>query len=118
MTRQSVSAQSRVAYIRAAHAPTNFLHPTTTWPAKMRFVSAATLLALAGLAYADDSSDVISLTSSNFLSVVNKESLMLVEFFAPWLVIAVFASAGHLSSQLLFFFFLKVRALQEFGSPV
>ena len=61
------------------------LHATTNNLNEMRFTSAASLLALAGLAYADDaSSDVISLTSSNFLSVVNKEPLMLVEFFAPW----------------------------------
>lgn len=29
-------------------------------------------------------SDVIDLTNANFDSVVNPESLILVEFFAPW----------------------------------
>ena len=49
----------------------------------------AALFAAAGFASAaDESSDVISLTPSNFLSVVNKETLILVEFFAPWLVLA------------------------------
>lgn len=66
----------------ASSAPSSSTSSTT-----MRFVSGAALLALAGLAYADEPSDVLSLTSSNFLSVVNKESLMLVEFFAPWSVI-------------------------------
>ena len=33
---------------------------------------------------AADGSDVIDLTLSNFDSVVNPESLILVEFFAPW----------------------------------
>lgn len=50
----------------------------------MRFqnvVSAASLLALASVAAA---SDVIDLTPDTFDDTVNPESLMLVEFFAPW----------------------------------
>ncbi|KAL5530128.1 PDI1 [Sanghuangporus sanghuang] len=49
------------------------------------FAPFAALLAVAGFASAaDESSDVIVLTPSNFISVVNKEPLILVEFFAPW----------------------------------
>jgi protein disulfide-isomerase A1 len=49
------------------------------------FVSSALALAFASVALADDAaSDVISLTSSTFDAKVNPESLMLVEFFAPW----------------------------------
>ena len=50
----------------------------------MRFqnvISTASLLALASVAAA---SDVLDLTPDNFDYTVNPESLMLVEFFAPW----------------------------------
>ncbi|PFH52764.1 hypothetical protein AMATHDRAFT_139013 [Amanita thiersii Skay4041] len=52
----------------------------------MRFASLApvSLLALASLVLADAESDVISLTAATFEDSVNTESLMLVEFFAPW----------------------------------
>lgn len=42
-----------------------------------------TALALVTLAVADDPSDVIDVTPSNF-NVITKEPLVLVEFFAPW----------------------------------
>ena len=51
----------------------------------MRIPSVLASLALATLAFAD-ASDVISLTSSNFKSIVDLEKLILVEFFAPWYV--------------------------------
>ncbi|KAI0027357.1 thioredoxin-like domain-containing protein [Vararia minispora EC-137] len=47
------------------------------------FSTASTLL-LASLALADGDSDVINLTETDFESIVSPESLMLVEFFAPW----------------------------------
>ncbi len=50
----------------------------------MRFqsiLSAASLLALSTLVSA---SDVIDLTPDNFDAIVKPESLILVEFFAPW----------------------------------
>ncbi|KZT19258.1 protein disulfide isomerase [Neolentinus lepideus HHB14362 ss-1] len=53
----------------------------------MRFqslLSTASMLAFVGLAAAEGASDVIDLNPSNFQSLVNPESLMLVEFFAPW----------------------------------
>lgn len=54
----------------------------------MRFTtlfSLGAVLATAGYVAADDDhSDVLSLTPDNFVSVVNKEALILVEFFAPW----------------------------------
>ncbi|KAH8921326.1 protein disulfide isomerase [Atractiella rhizophila] len=48
--------------------------------------SSAFLSLLAALAVADDivKSDVIDVVKSNFHSVVDKEDLMLLEFFAPW----------------------------------
>jgi protein disulfide-isomerase A1 len=46
------------------------------------WLSAASSLLLASLVLADG--DVISLTDSSFNSVVDPESLILVEFFAPW----------------------------------
>lgn len=42
-----------------------------------------TALALVTLAVAEDPSDVIDVTPSNF-DAVTKEPLVLVEFFAPW----------------------------------
>lgn len=52
------------------------------------FVSAASAVALASLVTADTDaekvSDVLSLTQDTFESVVRPESLILVEFFAPW----------------------------------
>ncbi|KAJ7228613.1 protein disulfide isomerase [Mycena pura] len=46
---------------------------------------APSLLTLVSLVLADDApSDVLSLTSSSFLPSVEKESIILVEFFAPW----------------------------------
>jgi protein disulfide-isomerase A1 len=42
-----------------------------------------TALALVTVAIAEDASDVIDVTPSNF-DAVTKESLVLVEFFAPW----------------------------------
>lgn len=52
----------------------------------MRFLSAASFLSCIGaFVFANDApSDVISLTTANFESVVNAEPLILVEFFAPW----------------------------------
>ena len=52
---------------------------------KMRYLSYASLLAAAAvLVSAEDPSNVLNLTPSNFASTVNKEALILVEFFAPW----------------------------------
>ena len=48
------------------------------------FTTSVVAVAAATLAAAAEDSDVINLTSSNFISTVNPESLMLVEFFAPW----------------------------------
>ncbi|KAG9317676.1 disulfide isomerase [Chiua virens] len=52
------------------------------------FVSVASAVAFASLVIADsdteNASDVISVTQDTFESVVNSESLILVEFFAPW----------------------------------
>ena len=42
-----------------------------------------TALALVTVAIAEDASDVIDVTPSNF-EAVTKEPLVLVEFFAPW----------------------------------
>lgn len=42
-----------------------------------------TALALVTLAVAEGSSDVIDITPSNFEAIAN-ESLVLVEFYAPW----------------------------------
>ena len=47
-------------------------------------------LTLATLAVAEEASDVIDLTPANFKSVVDPEKLILVEFFAPWLVLFYF----------------------------
>ncbi|EMD40736.1 hypothetical protein CERSUDRAFT_111314 [Gelatoporia subvermispora B] len=41
-------------------------------------------IALVTLTAADGASDVVDLTGTNFDSIVNPESLILVEFFAPW----------------------------------
>lgn len=46
--------------------------------------SVAALAATALVVGAADSSDVLDLTPDNFVSTVNPESLILVEFFAPW----------------------------------
>ena len=71
------------------------------------FSPIAALLAAAAFASAtDESSDVISLTPSNFISVVNKEPVILVEFYAPWsvhtssisialLIVVVIFRCGH-----------------------
>ncbi|KAF8165301.1 protein disulfide isomerase [Crassisporium funariophilum] len=54
----------------------------------MRFSTPVCLLALAAFAAANDAnandSDVLTLTTATFESTVNAESLILVEFFAPW----------------------------------
>lgn len=50
----------------------------------MRLSTPASLLALAVVALAEDASDVLSLTAATFESTVNAESMVLVEFFAPW----------------------------------
>ncbi|KAK7470599.1 protein disulfide-isomerase precursor [Stygiomarasmius scandens] len=50
----------------------------------MRPFSFLSLAALALLASANDTSDVLSLVASDFEAKVNPESLILVEFFAPW----------------------------------
>ncbi|GLB33852.1 putative thioredoxin [Lyophyllum shimeji] len=42
------------------------------------------LLALASLVLGESTSDVLKLNSANFEESVNSQSLMLVEFFAPW----------------------------------
>jgi len=49
-----------------------------------RLLSTVSLAALFALARAGEDSDVIDLTPSNFDEIVKPESLMLVEFFAPW----------------------------------
>jgi len=59
------------------------------------FISAASLLAGAALVAASDDSDVLNLVSKNFLSTVNKEELMLVEFFAPWYVCLSFYACSN-----------------------
>ncbi|KAG1752745.1 thioredoxin-like protein [Suillus paluster] len=51
------------------------------------FVSVASVIALASFASAEDAevpSDVLALTKDTFSSSVNPESLILVEFYAPW----------------------------------
>lgn len=50
----------------------------------MRFSTPAAFLAFLTVVLANEASDVISLTASTFESTVNAESLILVEFFAPW----------------------------------
>ncbi|KDR83695.1 hypothetical protein GALMADRAFT_236030 [Galerina marginata CBS 339.88] len=50
----------------------------------MRFSTPASLLAFAAFVLANEASDVINLTAATFESTVNSESLILVEFFAPW----------------------------------
>jgi protein disulfide-isomerase A1 len=50
----------------------------------MRFSTPISLLAFAAFVLANEASDVINLTASNFDSIVNGEPLILVEFFAPW----------------------------------
>lgn len=50
----------------------------------MRFSTPAAFLAFLTVVLANEASDVISLTASAFESTVNAESLILVEFFAPW----------------------------------
>ena len=50
----------------------------------MRWSALLSTVALAVLAAADGTSNVISLTSGDFDQSVQAESLMLVEFFAPW----------------------------------
>ncbi|KIO19272.1 hypothetical protein M407DRAFT_31090 [Tulasnella calospora MUT 4182] len=50
----------------------------------MRFFSSVGSAVLVGASLAAAASDVLNLTSENFESTVNKESLILVEFFAPW----------------------------------
>ena len=63
-----------------------FHHHLFTKASRMRwaqFLSLASLVTFSATVAAEES-DVISLTPSNFASVVNKEDLILVEFFAPW----------------------------------
>lgn len=52
----------------------------------MRFTTSALALALVTIALADGDapSDVLNLVATDFDAKVNPESLMLVEFFAPW----------------------------------
>ncbi|TFK23265.1 disulfide isomerase [Coprinopsis marcescibilis] len=50
----------------------------------MRLLAPASILALASLALAEAASDVLSLTSADFEGKISSESLLLVEFFAPW----------------------------------
>ncbi|KAG8953618.1 protein disulfide-isomerase precursor [Tulasnella sp. 424] len=50
----------------------------------MRFFSSVGSAVLVGASLAAAASDILDLTSENFESTVNKESLILVEFFAPW----------------------------------
>lgn len=47
-------------------------------------ISSALALVLASFALADEPSDVINLTASDFDAEVLSEPLILVEFFAPW----------------------------------
>jgi protein disulfide-isomerase A1 len=50
------------------------------------FISVAFAFVFAGLVAAEGASDVLELKADNFDSSVNPESLILVEFFAPWSV--------------------------------
>lgn len=55
-------------------------------PSVMKFSSllrSLTALALVTVAIAEDGSDVVDITPTNF-NTVTKEPLVLVEFFAPW----------------------------------
>jgi protein disulfide-isomerase A1 len=70
----------------------------------MRFstlLTSASSLLLATLALAEGPSDVIDLTPANFNSVVSSEKLILVEFFAPWLVpfLSLLVFIQHLSQR-------------------
>jgi hypothetical protein len=82
------------------------LQPT---PYTMRFSTPVFLLAFAALVAADEASDVISLTAQTFQSTVDAESIMLVEFFAPWysLITYLNLSISHPTVQ--------VWPLQSFG---
>jgi len=53
-------------------------------------LSAASTFAFAVLVAAEGASDVLDLKSDTFESTVNPESLILVEFFAPWSVLLHF----------------------------
>jgi protein disulfide-isomerase A1 len=50
------------------------------------FISVASACVFVGLVAAEGASDVLELKTDNFDSSVNPESLILVEFFAPWSV--------------------------------
>lgn len=66
-------------------APSTAPLPLTTMRYSSIFSSVSALaLALATLAAAEEASDVINLSASDFDSLVNPEPLILVEFFAPW----------------------------------
>ncbi|KAJ8455139.1 hypothetical protein ONZ45_g19036 [Pleurotus djamor] len=51
---------------------------------RLRHTLCAAFVASVSLVSASASSDVVTLTSSNFSSVVETESLILVKFFTPW----------------------------------
>ncbi|KIK68097.1 hypothetical protein GYMLUDRAFT_191150 [Collybiopsis luxurians FD-317 M1] len=51
---------------------------------RLSILSPAVALAFASWALAQDDSDVISLTASDFAAKTDNEPVMLVEFFAPW----------------------------------
>lgn len=60
----------------------------------MRFSHIFTSAAALAFVRAVVASDVIDLTGTNFDSTVNPESLMLVEFFAPWCVPTCLGTRG------------------------
>lgn len=57
---------------------------------RLSILSPVLAVAFASYAAAQDASDVLTLTASDFSSHVDNEPLILVEFFAPWLVMAYF----------------------------
>lgn len=59
-------------------------------PKMLRALFSCALLSCALLAAADAASDVATLTSKTFESIIAKEDLVLVKFFAPWCVFFCF----------------------------
>jgi thioredoxin-like negative regulator of GroEL len=80
---------------------------------RLSVLASSTLLLAASYVAAADESDVIDLTPDNFSSVVEKEPLMLVEFFAPW-----YGSVALVKTARSDAFFVQVRSLQSFGTSL
>lgn len=88
---------------------------TPSPPFTMRFSTPACLLAFAALVLANEEaapSDVLNLTAASFEATVNAESLMLVEFFAPWYALVCSTRFAIINSS------LQVRTLQGIGAPL